>query len=110
MEIKRENELMLILTVNKNNFQKEVLESDRPVLIDFWASWCGPCKSLSPIIDEISAEHPEIKVCKVNIDEEQELATQFDIMSVPTLLIIKDGKVVNQSVGLKPKNQILQMF
>lgn len=110
MEIKRENELMLILTVNKNNFQKEVLESDRPVLIDFWASWCGPCKSLSPIIDEISAEHPEIKVCKVNIDEEQELASQFDIMSVPTLLIIKDGKVVNQSVGLKPKNQILQML
>ena len=110
MEIKRENELMLILTVNKNNFQKEVLESDRPVLIDFWASWCGPCKSLSPIIDEISAEHPEIKVCKVNIDEEQELASQFDIMSVPTLLVIKDGKVVNQSVGLKPKNQILQML
>ncbi len=110
MEIKRENELILILTVNKNNFQKEVLESDRPVLIDFWASWCGPCKSLSPIIDEISAEHPEIKVCKVNIDEEQELASQFDIMSVPTLLVIKDGKVVNQSVGLKPKNQILQML
>ena len=110
MEIKRENELMLILTVNKNNLQKEVLESDRPVLIDFWASWCGPCKSLSPIIDEISAEHPEIKVCKVNIDEEQELASQFDIMSVPTLLVIKDGKVVNQSVGLKPKNQILEML
>ena len=101
---------MSVLLVNKNNFQKEVLESDRPVLIDFWASWCGPCKSLSPIIDEISAEHPEIKVCKVNIDEEQELASQFDIMSVPTLLIIKDGKVVNQSVGLKPKNQILQML
>ena len=101
---------MPALIIDKNNFQKEVLDCDKPVLLDFWASWCGPCKSLLPIIDEISAEHPEIKVCKVNIDEEQELAEQFGIMSVPTLLVIKDGKTVNQSVGLKPKNQILQML
>ncbi len=101
---------MAVLTVNKSNFQREVLESDRIVLLDFWASWCGPCKSLSPVIDEIAKEHPEIKVCKVNIDEEQELAEQFNIMSIPTLLIVKDSKVVNQSVGLRTKNQILELL
>ncbi len=100
----------VVLAVNKSNFQREVLESDRIVLLDFWASWCGPCKSLSPVIDEIAKEHPEIKVCKVNIDEEQELAEQFNIMSIPTLLIVKDSKVVNQSVGLRTKNQILEML
>ena len=98
------------ISVNKNNFQKEVLESDRPILLDFWASWCGPCRSILPVIDEISNEHPEIKVCKVNVDEEQELALKFDIMSIPTLLVIKNGKVVNQSVGAKSKSQILEML
>ena len=98
------------ISVNKNNFQKEVLESDRPILLDFWASWCGPCRSILPVMDEISNEHPEIKVCKVNVDEEQELALKFDIMSIPTLLVIKNGKVVNQSVGAKSKSQILEML
>lgn len=101
---------MTAVVINKNNFQKEVLESNRPVLLDFWASWCGPCKSLSPIIDEIARENSEIKVCKINIDEEKDLTEQFHIMSVPTLLVIKNGKVVNQSVGLKTKSQILQML
>ena len=98
------------IVINNNNFQKEVLESDKPVLLDFWASWCNPCKMIAPIIDEISSEHPEIKVCKINVDEEQALASHFDIMSIPTLLVIKDGKIVNQSVGLKSKSQILEMF
>lgn len=101
---------MSVVVINKNNFQKEVLESDKPVLLDFWANWCGHCKTISPIIDDIATEHPEIKVCKANIDEEQELASQFDIMSLPTLLVIKSGKVVNQSVGVKPKHQILEML
>ena len=101
---------MSALVVTKNNFQKEVLESNKTVLLDFWASWCGPCKSISPVIDEISTEHPEIMVCTVNIDEEIELSERYNIMSIPTLLIVRDGKVVNQSVGLKSKSQILQLM
>lgn len=101
---------MAVIDINKDNFQKEVIESDKPVLLDFWASWCGPCRMVSPIVDEIAEEHPEIKVGKVNVDEEQELAVQFGVMSIPSLFVFKDGKVTNQSVGAKPKNQILEMF
>ena len=101
---------MSVITVNKSNFEKEILGSDRMVLLDFWASWCGPCKALSPIIDEIATENSQIKVCKVNVDEEMELAQEFSIMSIPTLMIMKDGKVINQSVGLKSKSQILDML
>lgn len=101
---------MSVITVNKENFQKEIMESDRPVLVDFWASWCGPCRMVSPIVDEIAMEHPEIKVCKINVDEEGELAAQFGVMSIPSLFVIKDGKVTNQSVGALPKNQILELL
>ncbi len=101
---------MSVITVNKENFQKEIMESDRTVLVDFWASWCGPCRMVSPIVDEIADEHPEIKVCKINVDEEAELASQFGVMSIPSLFVIKDGKVTNQSVGALPKNQILELL
>ena len=101
---------MSVITVNKENFQKEIMESDRTVLVDFWASWCGPCRMVSPIVDEIAMEHPEIKVCKINVDEEAELASQFGVMSIPSLFVIKEGKVTNQSVGALPKNQILELL
>ncbi len=101
---------MSVITVTKENFQSEVLESDKIVLIDFWAEWCGPCRMLSPVVDEIANEKPDVKVCKVNVDNEPELATQFGVMSIPTLVVIKDGKVQSQSVGVQPKNNILAMI
>ena len=101
---------MSVIIVNKENFQKEIMESDRTVLVDFWASWCGPCRMVSPIVDEIAAENPGIKVCKINVDEEGELAAQFGVMSIPSLFVIKDGKITNQSVGALPKNQILELL
>ena len=101
---------MSVITVTKDNFQQEVLASDKPVLLDFWASWCGPCRMVSPIVDEIAEERTDIKVGKVNVDEESELAAQFRIMSIPTLVVMKDGEIVNQSVGARPKAQILAML
>ena len=101
---------MSAINVNKNNFNQEVLNSDKPVLLDFWASWCGPCRMLSPIVDEIAAERSDIKVGKINVDEQPELAAQFGVMSIPTLVVMKNGKVVNQATGARPKAQILAML
>lgn len=101
---------MAALKITKDNFQAEVLEAKETVLVDFWASWCGPCKMIGPIIDQIADERSDVKVCKVNVDDEQELAVQFKVMSIPTLLVFKDGKVVNQSLGAKPKAAILAML
>lgn len=101
---------MSALHITNQNFQEEVLHSDKPVLIDFWASWCGPCRMVGPIIDEIADERSDIKVCKVNVDEESELAAQFQVMSIPTLVVVKDGKVTNQVSGARPKAQILSLL
>ena len=101
---------MSVIHIDKNNFQQEVALSDKPVLLDFWASWCNPCRMLSPVLDEVAAERPDIKVCKINIDEQPELASRFQIMSIPTLMVVKDGQIVNQSMGARPKNQILKML
>ena len=101
---------MPVLHITKENFENEVLKSDRPVLLDFWASWCGPCRMVSPIIDEIAEETTDKKVCKINVDEQPELAQAFGVMSIPTLVVMKDGEVVGQSVGVKSKEAILHML
>lgn len=101
---------MAVVTLTKENFEQEVIHSQKPVLIDFWASWCGPCKMLSPVVDEIADEVDSTKICKVNIDEQPELAGAFQIMSIPTLAVMKNGKVVTTSVGVQPKSKILKMM
>ena len=101
---------MSAIHIDLNNFQKEVIQSEQPVLLDFWAPWCGPCRMVGPVLDEIARERADIKVAKVNVDEQPELAMQFQVMSIPMLVVFKDGKVVNQAVGARPKAQILSML
>lgn len=101
---------MSVITITKNNFQEEVLNADKTVLVDFWASWCGPCRMLSPVVDQIAEENDTVKVCKVNVDDEPELAGEFGVSSIPTLIVFKDGKAVQTSVGVKPKAAILDMI
>ena len=101
---------MSALSITKNNFQEEVINSKKPVLLDFWASWCGPCRMVSPIVDEIAQERPDVKVCKVNVEEQRELAAAFKVMSIPTLVVMKEGKIVNRAMGARPKDQILELL
>lgn len=101
---------MAEVKLTQQNFESEVLKSDKPVLIDFWADWCGPCRMLGPVIEEIAREHPEIKVGKVNVDEENALAARFQVSSIPMVVLMKNGKVVKSSIGYKPKEQIEALF
>ncbi len=101
---------MSVITITKESFDQQVLQNPKPVLLDFWASWCGPCRMLSPVVDEIAQENDTIAVGKINVDEQPELATQFGVMSIPTLMVFKDGKAVNTSVGVVPKAKILSML
>jgi len=101
---------MSVLTINKENFKEKVLQSEKPVLIDLWATWCGPCKMMSPVVEELAEDHPEITVGKINVDEEPELAQAFQVSSIPMIVLVKDGKVKNVSVGYKRKAQIEQLL
>lgn len=101
---------MSVIHITKDNFASEVIDSTKPVLLDFWAEWCGPCRMVGPILDEIAEERSDIKVGKINVSEQRELASQFGVMSIPTLAVIKDGKLVNRAVGARPKEQILDLL
>ncbi len=101
---------MAVIEITKENFENEVVKSDKVVLLDFWAPWCGPCRMLSPIVDEVAEENPDIKVGKINVDEEPELAEKFEVMSIPTLFVMKNGEIVNQSLGAIPKAQVLALL
>lgn len=103
---KHRRNLMKEITITSQNYEVEVIKSEKPVLLDFWAPWCGPCKMLGPVVSEIAEEHDEIKVGKVNVDEESELAEQFGVMSIPTLVMMKEGKVVNSFTGFAPKESL----
>ena len=101
---------MSAININKNNFQNEIMDSEKTVLLDFWAPWCAPCRMVVPIIEEIAGERPDIKVGKINVDEQPELASKFGIMSIPTLVVMTNGKIVQQVSGVRPKNAILEML
>ena len=101
---------MAVVTITKENFEQEVLQSAKPVLLDFWASWCGPCRMLSPIVDEVAEERGDVKVGKVNVDEQPELAGESGVMSIPTLLVFEQGKLVRQAVGARPKASVLDLL
>ena len=99
----------MVTTITTENFENEVLKSDKPVLVDFWASWCGPCRMVSPLVDELAEEHPEFKFCKINVDEQEPLAIKFGIMSIPTLIVFKNGEEKKKQIGALPKEAILDL-
>ena len=100
----------MITNITKENFEAEVLKSEKPVLVDFWATWCGPCKMIGPVIEEIANDHPEIKVCKINVDEEGELSIKHGVMSIPTLMIFKNGEIAQTAIGYRPKEEIEELL
>lgn len=101
---------MSVLHINHESFEKIIAQNDKTVLVDFWATWCGPCRMIAPVLEEVAKERPDVTVCKVDVDEERELALEYGVSSIPTLLVFRDGKVVNQSIGAIPKERILAML